>query len=115
MTLSEIAAGIGMDDFLLLSRGEAKDKGRARQMLLANAFEALIGAIYLDQGYDAAQTFLKKYLFPKIDEIVQKGLWQDPKSSLQEKAQETEGHNAKLQVCAKRAPTTTSILLSVCM
>ena len=104
MTLSDLAAIIGMDAYLLLSRGEAKDKGRARQMLLANAFEALIGAIYLDQGYEAAQKFLEKVLFPKIDEIVQKGLWQDAKSLLQEKAQEAEGTTPNYKVVRETGP-----------
>ena len=58
VTCAEVATEIGMNDFLLLSRGEAKDTGRARNILLANAFEALVGAIYLDQGYDAAQKFI---------------------------------------------------------
>ncbi len=104
MILSEIAGAIGMDDFLLLSRGEAKDRGRARQMLLANAFEALIGAIYLDQGYGAAHSFLEKTLFPKIDDIVQKGLWQDAKSSLQEKAQEAESVTPTYKVVREWGP-----------
>ena len=104
ITLSDIAAQIGMNDFLLLSRGEAKDKGRARQMLLANALEALVGAIYLDRGYDAAKLFLEKLLFPKIDEIVQKGLWQDAKSSLQEKAQEAEGVTPTYKVVREWGP-----------
>ena len=104
VTLSAIAGSIGMDDYLLLSRGEAKDKGRARQMLLANALEALVGAIYLDQGYEAAQVFLEKRLFPKIDEIVQKGLWQDSKSSLQENAQETEGVTPSYKVMREWGP-----------
>lgn len=104
VTLSEIAAAIGMNDYLLLSRGEAKDNGRARQMLLANAIEALIGALYLDQGYDAAEAFIKKYLFPKIDDIVQKRLWQDAKSALQEKVQEVEGATPHYVVIKETGP-----------
>lgn len=104
VTLSEIAAAIGMNDYLLLSRGEAKDNGRARQVLLANAIEALIGALYLDQGYDAAEKFIKKYLFPKIDDIVQKRLWQDAKSALQEKVQEVEGATPYYSVLKETGP-----------
>src|SRR3989344_9615506 len=59
-TCAEVANQIGMNDFLLLSRGEAKDTGRAPNILLANAFEALVGAIYLDQGYDEAKKFIDK-------------------------------------------------------
>src|SRR3990167_8906671 len=57
VSIAEAATKLGMNDHLLLSRGEAKDTGRARQIILANAFEALIGAIYLDQGYDVSKKF----------------------------------------------------------
>jgi ribonuclease-3 len=103
-TLSDVASTIGMNDFLLLSRGEAKDKGRARGVLLANAFEALIGALYLDQGYDTAKAFLEKHLFPKTDDIVKKRLWQDSKSLLQEKAQEVEGATPSYRVLRESGP-----------
>ena len=62
-TLSEAASKIGMNDFLLLSKGEAKDLGRARQIILANTIEALIGSIFLDQGYDIAKYFISKNIF----------------------------------------------------
>lgn len=104
VTLSEVASTLGMNDYLLLSRGEAKDNGRARQVLLANAFEALIGALYLDQGYDAARMFIEKHLFPKLDEIVQKRLWQDPKSTLQEKVQEHENVTPHYTVTKETGP-----------
>lgn len=104
VTLSEVASMLGMNDYLLLSRGEAKDNGRARQVLLANAFEALIGALYLDQGYDAARMFIEKHLFPKLDEIVQKRLWQDPKSTLQEKVQEHENVTPHYTVTKETGP-----------
>ncbi|MDO8517789.1 MAG: ribonuclease III [bacterium] len=103
-TLSDTAAALGMNDYLLLSRGEAKDNGRARGVLLANAFEAVVGAIYLDQGYESARTFITKYLFPKIDEIVKKRLWQDAKSALQEKVQEVEGATPSYSVIKETGP-----------
>lgn len=87
-TLSTVATGLSMNDFLLLSRGEAKDTGRARQYLLANTFEALTGALYLDQGYAAAQDFIARNIFPLTDDIVSQKLFQDAKSRFQEKAQE---------------------------
>ncbi len=87
-TLAEVAQRININDFLFLSKGESKDTGRARQYILANALEALIGAIYLDQGYDAARDFISKYIFDLIDEIVEKGTFIDAKSLFQEKAQE---------------------------
>lgn len=104
VTCAEVATEIGMNDYLLLSRGEAKDTGRARGILLANAFEALVGAIYLDQGLEAAEQFISEHLFPKIDEIIKKKLWQDAKSSLQEKAQEVEGVTPSYSVLKEWGP-----------
>ncbi len=88
VSLSDVATRMNINEHLLLSKGEAKDTGRARQYILANAFEALIGAIYLDQGYDAAKEFVAVHLFDKTETIVMKRLWQDAKSRLQEVAQE---------------------------
>lgn len=90
-TLSGVAERLGMNDCLLLSRGEAKDTGRARQVILANAIEAFIGALYLDQGYDAARQFVSRRLSPLIDEIVEHRKWLDAKSHFQERAQEIVG------------------------
>ena len=104
VTCAEVANEIGMNDFLLLSRGEAKDTGRARNILLANAFEALVGAIYLDLGYEAARQFITKNLFPKIDSIVEQRLWQDAKSALQEKAQESDGVTPHYGVIKETGP-----------
>ncbi len=91
ITLSEAAQKINVNDFLLLSKGEAKDTGKARQYILANTLEAIIGAIYLDQGYDASKYFISKNLFHLIDKIIQDKSWIDAKSKFQEKAQEKEG------------------------
>jgi ribonuclease-3 len=88
ITLSKAATNIGMNDFMLLSKGEAKDTGRARQYILADAFEALIGALYIDSGYENAKTFITKNLFPFLDEVIEKRLWQDSKSFFQEQSQE---------------------------
>ncbi|MDO8639789.1 MAG: putative dsRNA-binding protein, partial [bacterium] len=74
--------------YLLLSKGEAKDHGKARQYILANTYEAYIGAVYLDQGMSVVNSFVKKTLLLKTDEIVNKKLWRDAKSLVQEKAQE---------------------------
>ena len=91
ITLSEAAQKIHVNDFLLLSKGEAKDTGKARQYILANTMEAIIGAIYLDQGYDASKYFISKNLFHLIDKIIEDKSWIDAKSKFQEKAQENEG------------------------
>jgi ribonuclease III len=91
VSLSGVASEMGVGGYLQLSKGEAKDTGRARGVILANAFEAIIGAIYLDGGYKSARDFINKFLLHKTADIVDKSLWQDPKSVLQEKAQEHEG------------------------
>ncbi len=88
VSLSESSTKLGVNDYLLMSKGEAKDTGRARSYILANAFEALIGALYIDQGYETAKDFIATHLFPKTEKIVEKRLWQDPKSRFQELAQE---------------------------
>jgi len=88
VSLSTTSEKMGLNEYLLMSKGEAKDIGRARQYILANAFEACIGAIYLDQGYDAAKDFIASRLFVKTDDIVSNRLWQDAKSRFQELAQE---------------------------
>ncbi len=88
VSLSDSAQKLGLGDFMLMSKGEAKDTGRARQYILANAFEAVIGAVYLDQGYAAAEKFIGEQLFLKTDRIVEKKLWQDAKSRFQELSQE---------------------------
>jgi len=103
-TCAEVANALNMNDYLLLSRGEAKDTGRARGVLLANAFEALIGAIYLDQGYDAAQQFIAAHLLPKIEVIIKERLWQDSKSALQEKSQDEYGATPAYQVLEETGP-----------
>lgn len=87
-TISGAATRLGMNDCLFLSRGEARDTGRARQYILANAFEAVIGALYIDQGYDVAQKFIEQNIFPLVEDVVRKRLWQDSKSRFQEEAQE---------------------------
>jgi ribonuclease III len=103
-TCAEVAQDIGMNEYLLLSRGEAKDTGRARGVLLANAMEALVGALYLDQGYEAAERFIKERLTPKLAVILKERLWQDPKSALQERAQEIEGVTPSYSVLNEEGP-----------
>ncbi len=88
---AKIATDLDMGSYLLLSKGESKDTGRARQYILANALEALIGAIYIDQGYDAAKGFIEKNFTPKIESIISEGSHVDAKSLFQEKAQEFDG------------------------
>src|SRR3989338_6694119 len=104
ITLSEAASELNIGDFLLLSKGEAKSLGKARQYILANAFEALIGAIYLNGGYEETFRFLEKNLFGKIEEVIEKKLWIDAKSLFQEKAQELESVTPAYKVLAESGP-----------
>lgn len=90
-TLAEVAAKLDMNEYLLLSKGETKDTGRARQYILANTLEALIGAIYLDQGYEVTKEFVSKHISNLIEGVLEKGSWIDSKSLFQERAQDVEG------------------------
>ncbi len=103
-TLSGVAEGLGMNDCLLLSRGEAKDTGRARQVILANTIEAFLGALYLDQGYEAAKRFVSANLFSLTDEIVRTRIWLDAKSHFQEKAQEIVGVTPSYETVKETGP-----------
>lgn len=103
-SLADSADAIGLNDMLLLSKGESKDTGRARLIILANAFEAVLGAIYLDQGYDAAEAFVAKHLYPKIEEVVEKRMWQDPKSQFQELAQDKKSITPQYRTLSQVGP-----------
>jgi ribonuclease-3 len=87
-TCSSVAQKLGVNEYLLLSKGESKDVGRARQYILANTLEAIIGAIHLDQGFAEAKNFILKNITPLADSIVESGSWIDAKSLFQSKAQE---------------------------
>jgi ribonuclease-3 len=102
--LAKVAASIDMNDHLYLSHGESKSGGRSRQIILANAFEALIGAMYLDQGMEKVRTFIGKNILPKLPEILEKGLYLDAKSKLQEVIQEKEGVTPTYRVLAESGP-----------
>jgi ribonuclease-3 len=93
-----------MNECLLLSKGESKDTGRARQTILANAYESFIGALYLDQGYTAVKEFITKTLLIKTDEIIKKGLYKDAKSFVQEKSQELYGVTPAYRVLHEEGP-----------
>jgi ribonuclease-3 len=88
VSLAESAQTLGINEFLLLSKGESRDTGRARDVILADAFEAIIGALYRDAGYVVAETFIRENLCSKIDTVIAKRSYQDAKSRFQEVAQE---------------------------
>jgi ribonuclease III len=103
-TCAQVATNLGANDFLLLSKGESKDTGRARQYILANTLEAIIGAIYLDQGYEAAQKFILDHITTVTDEIISRGSWIDAKSLFQEKAQENLGFTPVYKTIRESGP-----------
>jgi len=86
-TLADVAIELGLGEQLFMSKGEEASGGRQNTGLLANTVEAVIGALYLDQGFDAAYAFIEKHIFPRLDEIKQKKLYKDAKSQLQEYVQ----------------------------
>lgn len=102
--LAELSKECGLEPYLFLSRGEAKDTGKARQYILANAYEALIGAIYLDLGWEASKTFITKHLLSRLDYILEHKLYMDPKSKFQEVAQERLGVTPTYQVVSETGP-----------
>jgi ribonuclease-3 len=90
--------------YLRLSKGEAKDSGKGRHFILANAFEALIGAIYVDNGYGAAETFVSEHICSNLPDVLEKKLWRDAKSLFQEKSQEIEGITPTYEVLEESGP-----------
>ena len=102
--LAKTASDLGFNDYLLLSKGEARDIGRARQFILANTFEALVGAIYLDQEFEKARKFIEKNLIAELPDILEKKLYHDPKSRFQEGAQDKMGITPTYEVLAESGP-----------
>jgi len=117
--LAKISTKLGVEEFLLMSRGEAKDKGKARQYLLANAFESITGAIYLDQkekparnashsdsggGYDVCKKFILENVVCELSDIIENKLYMDPKSRFQEVAQEKIGVTPAYRVLEESGP-----------
>ncbi len=103
--LSEIAKRIHLDEYLYLSRGEAKDnKGKARLYILANAIEALIGAIYLDRGFETVKTFVHEFIIVDLPHILENKLYLDPKSRFQESAQDKVGVTPQYKVISESGP-----------
>ena len=102
--LAEVAQEMDIESYLYLSRGEAKDTGKARHYILANAFESLVGAIYIDQGMPAARRFIKEVLLGRLDEIIEKKLYLDPKSKFQEMSQDKFGITPTYKVLEESGP-----------
>jgi len=102
--MTSVAEDLGFNDFLLLSKGEAKELGKARAYILANAFEALLGALYLDSGYKPCDEFIKKYLLNNLALIIKEGSYKDAKSKFQEEAQERVSITPNYKVMRESGP-----------
>jgi ribonuclease-3 len=103
--LHVIAEELKLEDYLYLSKGEAKDKNKkSRQYILANAVEAVIGAIYLDQGIEVAKKFILKNIVSKLEEILRSESYLDPKSKFQEEAQEKKGITPHYEIMNEEGP-----------
>lgn len=103
-SISAAAARNDFEPLLRLSRGEKRGTERARAQILANCYEAVVGALYLDQGYEAAKQFITESLLTTFDEILKTGSWMDPKSHLQELVQSQEGHTPVYKVLSEEGP-----------
>ncbi len=102
--LAKIASLLGFNDFLLLSQGEQREMGKSRQYILANAFEAFIGALYLDRGMKVCGKFIKEYLIKELSDIIKNNLYKDAKSKFQEEAQEKEEVTPSYKVLSELGP-----------
>ena len=103
-SLNGAATELGLDRFIRLSRGEARGTERAKRQIMANALEAIIGAIYLDQGYAVTRDFIIKHLLKQLKTIIKTGAWQDAKTKLQEMIQEREGFTPTYKVLSEVGP-----------
>lgn len=104
VTLGKVADALMFNDMMKLSKGEAKDVSRARSSILADAYEAFVGALYLDQGYDVVKNFISRTLLIKTDDIIKQGLYKDAKSHVQEKAQEIHNVTPSYKVLGEEGP-----------
>lgn len=103
-SISAAASRFGFESMLRLSRGERRGTERARAQILANSYEAVVGAVYLDKGYEAAKAFITKSILTTFKQILETGSWMDPKSHLQELAQSKEGHTPVYKVLSEEGP-----------
>ena len=102
--LAIAAEELNINDFLLLSKGESRDNGRARKYILADTFEAIIGAIYIDQGLQKSAAFIEATILPRLDQVLKEKLWQDSKSHFQEKAQNKTGITPRYKTLKETGP-----------
>lgn len=103
-SIGDAGAKLGYEPLVRMSRGEKKGSERARMQILANAFEAVIGAIYIERGYDDAEKFIEKHICSKLEAILSAGSWRDPKSHLQEVSQKVDGATPVYRVMSEEGP-----------
>ena len=103
-SIGEAGDKLGYEPLLRMSKGEKQGSERARQQILANAFEAVIGAIYLERGYQDAEAFINKHITSKLEAILEEGSWRDPKSHLQEVSQREDGATPQYKVLEEVGP-----------
>lgn len=103
-SISAAGSKLGLADLMRLSRGEKRGSDRAKMQIMANAFEAVTGAIYLDKGYEAAREHIDKCILSTLDDILESGSWRDPKSRLQEVAQSIENQTPVYRVLEETGP-----------
>lgn len=103
-SISEAGQKLGYEPLLRMSRGEKNGSARARHQILANAFEAVIGSIYLERGYADAEKFIEKHILSKLEGILESGSWRDPKSHLQEVSQRIDGMTPLYKVIEEIGP-----------
>ncbi len=103
-SIGEAGDKLGYEPLLRMSKGEKQGSDRARQQILANAFEAVIGAIYQERGYAEAEIFIQKHITSKLKDILEAGTWRDAKSHLQEVSQRVDGHTPQYRVISEEGP-----------
>lgn len=103
-SIGEAGVSLGYEPLVRMSRGEKNGSDRARQQILANAFEAVIGSIYMERGYDDAAVFIEKHILSKLPDILEAGSWRDPKSHLQEISQRVDNQTPQYRVMDETGP-----------
>ena len=103
-SIGEAGSTLGYEPLIRMSRGEKQGSERARQQILANAFEAVVGAIYLEKGYEAAEKFIRKTIINKLETVLESGSWRDPKSHLQEVSQRIDSATPQYRLLEEVGP-----------
>lgn len=103
-SIGDAGSKLGYEPLVRMSRGEKNGSDRARQQILANAFEAVIGSIYLEKGYQQAEKFIEKHILSKLETILEAGSWRDPKSHLQEISQRIDNQTPQYRVLEEIGP-----------